>query len=268
MTLPTGKEHISFSEMTDWVLCPFRHKLLHIERVRPGYIGPALTVGTAIHHGCEQYLSTGTHDLEGSLKMISDDFDMNKEKLEYSRYSQKNMEANLEAAAEILLEVPEFFDSTFPGWKFVAAEQDLYERLDKFPDTSFKGFIDAVITAPGRRKNTVTTWILDFKTCTFGWTREHKQDVMARNQLILYKTYWCKKKDIDPKDVRAAFVLLKKTGKSGQRCELVDVSAGDVTRERAVKLVESMVSSLKRGISIKNRTSCSRCDMRETVHCP
>ena len=51
--LPTGKKHISFSEMKNWKECPYRHKLLHIDKVDLSEPSPFLDFGTAVHEGCE-----------------------------------------------------------------------------------------------------------------------------------------------------------------------------------------------------------------------
>ena len=50
------KPHISFSELKDWVTCPFYHKLVHMVRLK-GFLGNEYTAfGTAIHDVCEKTL--------------------------------------------------------------------------------------------------------------------------------------------------------------------------------------------------------------------
>ena len=264
--LSTGKPHVSYSELTDWAMCPFRHKLVHILKVRPSLISPAMAFGKAMHSGCETYLKTGSLDVMSALKLITLDYEKNCYKPEYAKYSEANMHQLLDVGAGILLDVPEYLNSTFPEWKFVAAEHYIYEPLTNHPGNYFKGFIDAVIEVPTPKKGPVT-WIIDFKTCQWGWPAEKKQDVMIRNQLVLYKSFWSKLRNVEMKTLRSGFVLLKKISSPGKYCELVQVSVGDVTSARALKLVDSMVNSLKKGISIKNRTSCERCEFKGTVHC-
>jgi hypothetical protein len=110
-------------------------------------------------------------------------------------------------------------------------------------------------------------WLIDWKTTSWGWSIEKKSEEMTRNQLILYKNFWAKKHNVDPKDIRCAFVLLKKVAKPGQRCELVTVSVGDVTTGRSLKVINNMMSSIKRGVAIKRRTSCEYCEYKDTKYC-
>ena len=91
---------------------------------------------------------------------------------------------------------------------------------------------------------------------------------MVKAQLALYKNYWCQKNpQVSPKDVRCGFVLLKKAAKKGEHCELFAVSLGDVPIQRSLKVVSSMITSVKRGISVKNRDSCTYCEFKNTEHC-
>ena len=48
--------HISFSELKIWAECPFKHKLMYIDKIK-GFIGNEYTAfGTAIHTICENKL--------------------------------------------------------------------------------------------------------------------------------------------------------------------------------------------------------------------
>lgn len=268
MLLPTGKPHVSYSEWVDWSKCPHRHRLIHIDRVRPDLIMPALAFGKAIHKGCELYLRNGTTDIPLVLGMISNDYEENKGREEYRWFNENEMKKSLETAASILMDIPDFMAKTFGDWKYISAEENLYESLDSNPGNYFKGFIDGVIEAPGKKKNSTIQWVIDWKSCTWGWPAEKKQDPNVRNQLVLYKTFWSKKRNVPMKDIRAGFVLLKKQASPGSRCELFTVSVGDVSSARAVRSIESMVSALRRGCSIKNRSKCNGCEFKGTVHCP
>jgi hypothetical protein len=268
--LPTGKPHVSFSEYSNWVQCSYRHKLVYVNKLLPDPVSPAMSFGTAVHKGCEIFLKTKTLDLDTPLKMIKEDFDKNCNRPEYIKvkYSASAMEKMLEVAASIMLDVPAFFDKTFPEWEFVAAEQFLYEPLQS-PGHYFKGYIDGVIQAPKKPgSDKKITWVVDFKTCPWGWSAEKKQDEVVRSQLMLYKTFWSTKMNVPMKDIRAGFILLKKTGKNGDRCELVPVSVGDVTSERVMKRIETMVKFIDRGFAIKNKQACEYCEFKGTVHCP
>lgn len=96
---------------------------------------------------------------------------------------------------------------------------------------------------------------------------EKKNDPIVRSQLVLYKNFWSGKTNTDPKDVRCGFILLKRTGKPSHRCELVTTSVGDVTTGRSLKVINNMVASVKRGVAIKNRNSCTYCMYYGTKYC-
>src|SRR5690348_365947 len=68
--LPTGKSHISFSEVRDWKDCSFRHKLKYIKKIDLGKPGPLLDFGTAVHASCENFLKTRKMDASIATNMI------------------------------------------------------------------------------------------------------------------------------------------------------------------------------------------------------
>ena len=74
-TFPTGKMHVSFSEIKCWKECSYRHKLMHIDKVDMFEPSPYLDFGTAVHEGCETYLRSRTIDREKLLKEITDAWD-------------------------------------------------------------------------------------------------------------------------------------------------------------------------------------------------
>lgn len=255
--LPTGKPHVSFSELRDWVECSWRHKLKHIDGIDLDDRGPALDFGTAVHAACERYVMT--RELNAAIAVDGI-------KKAWKKYGYDNEKEYIAQAEAIIAEVPTFLDSTFPGWKVITAEHKLYERVDGH-EQAFKGFIDAVIEAPGKRSKQLI-WLLDWKTTSWGWSREKKSDELTRAQLILYKYFWCQEFNIeDPRDVRCAFVLLKRTANDGQRCGLVTVSVGDKTTARTMKKVNNMLRGMKKGLALKNRFSCRYCPYNNTPHC-
>ena len=168
-------------------------------------------------------------------------------------------------ASDILDDVPRFLDETFLEWKGVEAEEQLYESIQN-DDMSFKGFIDAVIICKNKRgQNRI--WLLDWKTAGWGWRKEKKQDFNYQMQLLLYKHFWSEKHNIDPKEVKTGFILLKRDGKNGKRCELVEVSGSPKKTEEAVKIVRSMLNAVRRGFFPKNFSACRWCEFKGTDHC-
>ena len=270
---PTQKPHVSFSEIKCWKECAYRHKLLHIDKLDIFEPSPYLDFGTAVHEGCETYIKTKTVDKKKLFKDITDAWEKHGfgEPEWYEKmpgwYKHAPVEEWCLWAENMWDEVPEFLDETFPGWECFEAEEMLYESVDE-KDINFKGYIDAVIKVPKKKGDGYNYWIIDWKTSqSYGWRRSKKQDILMTAQLILYKHFWSKKHGIPLGDIRCGFVLLKRGGKKGKVCELVTVSVGPKSLERGLKMLNSMVSSVRKGLFFKNRNSCTYCQFKDTEHC-
>lgn len=288
--LPTGKEHVSFSELAMWDNCTWAHKLAQIDKLNKYQQNPHASFGTAVHAALEDYLKTRVMNTQIAIDMIREIW-IEARKNPPADLSPKDLTKFLDVFGEedittprgrvivqgqerwekqalnILAEVPAWLDETFPKWEFVESEHKLYEPIEGF-NNAFKGFIDGVITCLDKRGKKRITWLIDWKTSTSGWFKQKKQDPMVKNQIILYKKFWCQKNpDINVKDVRCAFVILKRLGKPLQLCDFFPVSAGPVTIARSEKLIRNMIVSLNRGVAIKNRTACKWCDYFDTEHC-
>lgn len=260
--LPTGKPHVSYSEVKSWAECSYRHNLQHIKKIDLSKPSIHLDIGTAVHAACENYLKTKVMDANITIKILEDAWKKNEG---VDGFDEKSLQKAKDECVSILNDVPAFLDKEFIDWEFIAAEEQLYEVIN--PHThAFKGFIDGVIKSKGKRGEDLV-WLIDWKTSNRGWLRQKRQDKLTTAQLILYKSFWSQKHNIDLKNIRCAFIILKKQAKPGKHCEMFAVSAGDVSIKRNLKLVSDMVTSVKRGVSIKNRNSCTYCDYKGTEHC-
>lgn len=261
--LPTGKPHVSFSEVKLWSECSYRHQLFHIKKIDFSKPSPILDFGTAVHAACEQFLLTRIMNPDIAIQYLDKSWS---DKNGNPDFSEDSLKKAKDDALKILLEVPEFMNKEFPDWEIVDAEHQLYEPVEGHSH-AFKGFIDGVIKCKGKRGETLY-WILDWKTSQRGWLKNKKSDQMTKSQLALYKNYWCQKHpDVQFKNVRCAFVILKKSAKQGNHCELFSVSMGEVPIKRSLKVVSNMLTSVKRGIALKNRDSCLYCEYKGTEHC-
>jgi len=272
---PTDKPHISFSEIKNWKECPYRHKLLYIDKIDTFQESPYLHFGTAVHEGCESLLETQTVDEKKILTEMKEawkkaDFE-NPEW--YSKqpgwYKHQPVEVWETWAKNSWGDILEFLNTEFPGWSCFNAEEDLYENIPEIEKPLyFKGFIDGVLKVPKKRGKGHVYWIIDWKTAgPRGWSRDKKQDLGMTAQLILYKYFWSIKHNIPLKDIRCGFVLLKRGSKPGKICSLVPVSVGDKTLEKGVKLMKNMISSVRKGMFLKNRNSCQYCPFLNTENC-
>lgn len=257
INFPTGKGHVSFSEVKNWAECPWRHKLIYVDKLLPEIKSEHLDFGTAVHSSCEKYLKTKELDVELCVNAIRKAWD---------EKGFDNVEKWIGWATIVLNDIPEFMETNFPGWEVYAAEFPLMEEIED-SDIKFKGFIDGIIKIKDG-KGSEKILILDWKTGpAYGWSRDKKEDFLTQAQLVLYKSYMMKKLELSSSNIKTSFIVLKKGAKPGKSIELVDFSAGPKLQERANKMVKSMISAVKKQFFPKNKYSCEYCDFAKSGQC-
>ena len=252
--------HISFSELKIWAECPFKHKLMYIDKIK-GFIGNEYTAfGGAIHSLCENALLG---------KLPEDDYEeyfqhVFREELKKVPVSKPQLVIDmLSQANRISPEVIPAVESYFGNFEVVTVEERLFEKIENFKDAdyNFKGFIDFVAKTEDGKYH-----IVDWKSCSWGWDMERRNDRLTTYQLTLYKKFFCQKHNIDPKNVETHFALLKRTAKK-DHVEFFRVTSGPRKTNNASELLLKALSNINRQIKFKNRLSCERCDFRKTEHC-
>ena len=280
MKFPTGKPHISYSEVSSWRACPWRHKLSYIDGLGTFEANVYTEFGTAVHAGAEKFLKTRTIDVQMVHNMIEagwkkyrlDDPDVVQKAVDSAansgwKFRHFPVESWKDWAKTILNDLEAFMDENFNDWVYIAAEDALYEPIPGH-ELKFKGFIDGIIGDVDKRGKK-RIWIIDWKTAgPRGWNSNKKRDFLVQAQLAAYKIYWARRENIDLKDVRCAFVLLKREAKPGKSISIVNVSVGPKTVEKTNKMISSMIKNVEKGFSIKNKESCRFCEFKETKHCP
>jgi len=277
--LPTGKPHVSFSEVKMWKECPWRHKLTHIDKLSIQEPSTHLHYGTIVHEAVENFLNTGKMDIDSCKKQIElawgefgfDSVDFIKKQEEKAqaqgwKYRHDNLSSWKESAENCLTRLPSFMDENFGEWRSIEAEHKLYEDISGATGEKFKGFIDAILLSKknGKKK----AWIIDWKTSSpRGWDRKKREDFLMQAQLMLYKSFWSEKMQLRSRDISCGFVLLKKKTKTEKSVQLIDVSAGPKSMEKSQKLVRSAIKGIKSGLLLKNRESCRFCEFKDTIHC-
>ncbi len=252
--------HISYSELKVWAECPFKHKLMYIDKIK-GFIGNEYTAfGGAIHNLCENAIvdKIEPEDFEQYFQMA---FREELKKIEVTKPALV-MEM-LEQANKITPEIIPSVDEYFGDYEVLSVEERLFEDIQDFEDEkyNFKGFIDLVVkTSDGKYH------IIDWKTCSWGWDMERKSDRLTTYQLTLYKKFFCQKHNIDPQLVETHFALLKRTAKK-KNVEIFRVTSGPRKTKNASDLLLKALSNINRQIKFKNRMSCDRCEFRKTEHC-
>ncbi len=251
--------HISFSELKDWVHCPYYHKLTRVDGI-DGFTGNEYTAfGSAIHSVCEKKLLQ---------EEMSDDFFVQELKKNISELDgdvdNKLVHQMMKQGNNIIPEIEDALNDYFEEYEVLAVEMPLMEDIEGHDDYKFKGFIDAVVATPDGKVH-----IFDWKTCSWGWDAKKRSDPMVTYQLTLYKKYFCQKMNVDPKDVETHFALLKRTAKKNN-VEFFRVTSGPRKTENAFKLLNKAIYNIKNERYIKNKLSCTSgygCKFFNTEHC-
>jgi len=309
--LPTGKYHVSYSEISDWMDCSFRHKLKHIDKISLDRPSIHTEYGRAIHDTLEHFVLTkepmDSKVVQDTIANFQNMCEVLKEEKQIE-ISDGDIKSFSGSVASMLDQVPVFLDTEFPGWEGFAAEHYLFEKIDGQTNKWFKGFIDSVIKIPKGKRRAISKlssvakkdqpmmrlselvkdvtpkapvvessfsenseyWIFDWKTTSWGWPAERKRDFQKQLQLVLYKHFFCRLLGLRLDQVKCGFVLLKRTPKKsdGSVVELVPVSVGPKTEQKAVDVLHDMINQIQTRRTIKNRASCRFCEFANTVHCP
>jgi len=262
--LPTGRNHVSYSEIAEWARCSWKHKLNHVEKLGSDAPSPHLIFGTAIHDACESIVKSRTYDPKALVETLIAGWTAHQE---LDAFKSWTLEDAVSDALEIVEDVLPFLDREFPNWRHVDAEARLYEPIAGADGVFFKGFIDCVIAVPTTKGETL--WILDWKTSSRGWFRDKRSDQVIAAQVVLYRNFVSPRLGIDQYDAKCGFVILNRSAKPGTKCELFRVSAGEVTVTRALKMLTNAITSIKRGIAVKNKgEACKWCEHNKTSRCP
>lgn len=249
--------HISFSELKEWNFCAWFHKLSRIDKIGTFEGNEYTAFGNAIHEVCEKKL----------LKEQIDEDQYFLERFEHFLSSlpqekdQKLVEQMREQGKSILPEIEEALEDYFGEYEVLGSEISLYEPIENEEDYIFKGYIDAVVATPDGKVH-----IFDWKTCSWGWDAKRRNDPMTTYQLTLYKHYFARKMDIDPKNIETHFSLLKRTSKK-DKVEFFRVTSGPRKTQNALKLLNKALYNIKNKRYIKNRLSCRNCEFNKTEHC-
>ena len=249
--------HISFSALKDWNFCAWYHKLTRIDKIG-GFEGNAYTAfGNAIHEVCEKKL----------LKEQVEEDSFFLERFEHflselsGEQDEKLVSEMREQGKQILPEIEDALEEYFGEYEVLGSEIPLAESIQDEDKFIFRGFIDGVVATPDGKVH-----IFDWKTCSWGWDAKRRNSPMTTYQLTLYKHYFAKKMDIDPKNIETHFALLKRTSKK-ERVEFFRVTSGPRKTENALKLLKKALYNIKNKRYIKNRLSCKFCEFNKTEHC-
>lgn len=252
------KTHISFSELKDWNFCPYYRKLVQEDGANPFTDSIFTVFGTSIHSICETMVKG-----EDSKKLFESTF-LDNIKNSPIQPTEQEISSFTKEGKDILEEVLEALGKYFGKYEVVQSEEQLFEKINDFSKGhyDFKGFIDLVLKTEDGKIH-----IIDWKTCSWGWDAEKKNDKMTTYQLTLYKKFYAQKYNVDVSMIETHFALLKRTAKAGSKVEIFRVTSGPKKIENATNLLVNAVTNITAGRHVKNRLSCTRCNFNKTEHC-
>jgi hypothetical protein len=261
----TDKEikRISFSELKNWKECPYRHKLIYVDKLKSFQGNEYTAFGTAIHRVCEEIIYN--NNKKAPIDIFNSFFleELNSLKSLGLSLDKKMVEEMRIQAGPICEQVlPSVYDH-FGNFDIISVEEEILEPITEFESfgTNFKGFIDLVIRTPDQKYH-----IIDWKTCSWGWNQNKKTDPMTTYQLTYYKNYFSKKHQIPLEDIETSFVLLKRTAKK-ENVEVLKISSGPKKVDNSLKVLQNAVINIENKNYIKNRLNCKYCEFYKTENC-
>ena len=252
--------HISYSELKNWCHCPYYHKLVNIDKIKVFEGNEYTAFGTALHSVCEELV---TDELRHPVnEAFVNKFREELKKLKTEELDKKLVVSMFQQGEKLSEKILPALENYFDDCEVFQAEEKLYEPIEG-ADYLFKGYVDLII------KEGDNYHIINWKTCSWGWNARKKADKMIVYQLILYKHFFCQKYNIDPKKVHTHFGLLKRTSKK-DIVELFEVTSGPKRMENALELMNKAITTIKSGIHVKNKLSCTSgygCEFYKTKYC-
>tara|TARA_Y100000004_G_scaffold194504_1_gene259282 strand:- start:443 stop:1309 length:867 start_codon:yes stop_codon:yes gene_type:complete len=208
---------ISYSQFSQWDKCPQMWKLNYLDKLGT-FRGNIYTIfGSALHETIQAYLVAyyeKTIAIADSLP-LGDILQYRME--ENYKQTKENSEEPIDVTLE---EMKEFYNdglniineflkrkrSYFPkkDHELLGIELDIDFNLPK--EMKFVGFMDVVI----HNKKTGRIRIIDIKTSTMGWNKWQKADKNKTNQLLLYKKFFSKQRDIPEDKIDIEYLILKR----------------------------------------------------------
>lgn len=251
------REHVSFSELKLFSECQWRWLLKKVAGHDTKDESFQMDFGKAIHAGMEVlYGPGGTVDAATAVASQM-----------YEEGLKKYVDMHPSDAAEaerIKGCVREFYRDCLAcpelqGITTLRSELKLFEDIGRTDglELKFKGFIDIVFVKKMKRKTVI--YIADFKTCQWGWPRDRLGDITVTAQILLYKHFFCKLTGADPKNVKTAFVLLKKRpAEDDIRVQVLEVSPGPKMVTQAIEFMQRTITEMHGYTYEQNFNACRR----------
>lgn len=253
------KQHISYSELTTFLKCRWQHKLRYKDKVYLNDTGLFAIFGKSVHKVAEDVMSGfDRSNLPDHFTKIF--VSMIKEELKDLNEEGKKLALLLnEQGRPLVKHIFRSVEKEFGECEVFSVEEKLFEPIER-DGMKFKGFVDLVIKVGDKYH------LIDWKTTTWGWDARKRSSAIVTYQLTLYKHYFAKKHNIDPKNIETYFGLLKRTAKKDP-VEIFRVTSGNKKTQNALKLLTDSLYNIENGMCVRNKTNCQYCEYKHTEWC-
>lgn len=257
--------HISFSAIKDWSICPFKFKLLWVDRVSKFCGTEHTTFGSALHSVLEHKIANKKpKDFISWEDFFDSEFRKEIKRAYHDGAPKFNNELLLQMREQgkelIPLALPALREK-FGNYTVLKTELQLMEPI-KERKYKFKGFIDLVIGSEDGKIH-----VIDWKTVGSAFSWKKYANTVTNYQLIYYKHFLSEKLGVEPKDICVHFVLLDRNNKKN-KVVFHSITSGEKKTNNALLLLEKTLHSCDMKFYPKNRLSCKNCQFYKTKHCP
>ena len=208
---------ISYSQYSQWAVCPHKWKLNYIDELRTFKGNIHTLFGSAMHDVLQTYLtvmyndtiktadalplaSMLLHRMKKYYKEIVED--LHGEEVSSQEEMQEFYEHGLAIIEWFIKKRGMYFNKK--GYELVGIEVPIeYDLPNKI---KFVGYIDVLIYDTVREKYK----IIDIKTSTMGWNKWAKADKTKTDQLLLYKQFYGKQNDIPLDKIDVEYFIVKR----------------------------------------------------------
>ena len=207
---------ISYSQYSQWAVCPHRWKLMYIED-RRDFKGNIHTLfGSAMHDVLQMYLTVMYNDsIKKADSLPLSEMLLTRMKHYFSEIvdssgEEPSSKAEMGQFYQHGLAIIEWFVKkramyfSKKGYELVGIEVPIeYDLPNKI---KFVGYIDVLMYDTVRERYK----IIDIKTSTMGWNKWAKADKTKTDQLLLYKQFYGKQNDIPLDKIDVEYFIVKR----------------------------------------------------------
>jgi len=278
---------ISYSQYSQWAVCPHRWKLMYIED-RRDFKGNIHTLfGSAMHDVLQMYLTVMYNDsIKKADSLPLSEMLLTRMKHYFSEIvdssgEEPSSKAEMGQFYQHGLAIIEWFVKkramyfSKKGYELVGIEVPIDYDIDD--NIKFIGYIDVLIkdTVRDRYK------IIDIKTSTMGWNKWAKADKNKTDQLLLYKKYYGEQNNIplDKIDIEY-FIVKRKIWENAdfpqRRIQTFIPANGKPSVNKVAKNIDSFITECFNGSEYNvdhiyrkeaSKKNCRFCEFNQTEHC-